>query len=182
MIDQELGIFGCLPEFKSAAERAQLSQVKWEAAMLGRLLRYYDVAHMAPMLRTKCEEATGLRRLLFTWFHNAFPSFPVWLVFRKVPYLHTLKMEDFLHRFGKTQVFDGWVDARAAVPDWWLDEQRPIGLVFEYLHGMGAAIMTDCERPMSSDTTRIVKSFRGKPYYFEALDNFLEGLGWRPLL
>jgi hypothetical protein len=66
------------------------------------------------------------------------------------------------------------------MPDRWLDSGLPFALVFEYCHGFGAAVMTECERPLGEDNTRLVKNHRGKNYYFEPLSEFLSGLAWNP--
>jgi hypothetical protein len=175
-----MDFFSKLPEHLSSETAAQISHLKWEAAIVSRMLNFYGLERMGVILRHRCKEATGTGRLLFTWFHNTFPDFPVWLVFDKVRYLHLLTMEDFVARFTKTPVFDAYLTARDAVPGEWAESGRPVALVFEYIHGLGAAVITDCERPLGEDSTRIVKNYRGQNISMESFDDFLKGLGWVP--
>lgn len=181
MDDNGPGIWDGIPQRLPPGERQALAQLGWEEAMVSRILRLYGREALTAPIRRACEEKTGHYRLLFLWFADRFPDFPVWLVFRKVRYLHKLTMEDFLKRFSKTPIFDAWLEAQEVVPEAWQEEERPVGLVFEYLHGMGAAILTDCERLLGEDNTRIVKNFRGKNLYLEPLDQFLEALAWQPV-
>jgi hypothetical protein len=165
---------------KSRDELDQISHRKWEATVVSRLLRFYEVEHMAPFIKNLCRERTGKGWLLFVWFLNVYPSFPVWLGFRRVKYLHQLTMDDFLNRFSKTQVFTAYNDVVQEAPEEWLEAGKPVGLVFEQFHGMGATILTDCERPMADEHTRLVKKFRNKEFYFEPLQDFLRSLTWTP--
>jgi len=179
MSDQDPGLFAHLPEM-GPEERRQARCLSWEEQVVARLLRFYDISHLAPELRRRCADRTGYRRLLFSWFHDEHPDFPVWFVFKEVHYLHRLTMEDFLKRFSKMPLFDAWLGAWEEAPEDWVKAGRPLAMVFKYLHGMGAAVLTDCERPLGEDNTRIVKNFRGQNLYLEPLDQFLTGLGWWP--
>ena len=173
------GLWDALPD-DAGRTNQQLSHLRWEATIVSRLLAFYDRKQLAPGLKQRCYDATGASRLLFCWFHDYYPSFPVWLGFRKVRYLHKWAMEDFMDRFSKSPAWEAYAVAKDDMPEHVVDAGLPFGLVFEYIHGMGAAIMTPCERPFGENNTRIVKNFRGVNYYFEPLNEFLEGLRWFP--
>jgi hypothetical protein len=178
--DNDPGLFGRLPPQLSPEERWRAKHLRWQETIVKKLLRFYGLGHTERELRNRCADRTGNHYLLFCWFHDEHPTFPVWFAFRKVRYLHELTLEDYLHRFSKTPLFAAWTEAWEQAPEHWLAAGQPIALAFESLHGMGAAVLTDCERPLADDSTRLVKSFRGVPLYMESLDQFLTGLGWQP--
>jgi hypothetical protein len=158
----------------------QLSIMNWEQTIVKRMLKFYKIEHEVKELKQKCFDATGKSRLLFTWFMELHPDFPVWFGFDKVRYLHQWDMESFLGKFSKSPAFKAYADIEEKIPDRWLESGKPTGLVFEYIHGMGAAVMSDCDRPLGDDDTRIVKSFRNRRFYFQDLGSFLAALGWSP--
>jgi hypothetical protein len=172
--------FEDIHEEKTPEEIAQLSRQRWEENIMGRLLKFYELERLAPVLRHRCKEASGKPFLLFSWFYQEFPDYPVWFAFRKVRYLHEIGMEDFVNRFTKTHLYQAYVDDKEQMPEHAVELDKSFGLVFEYIHGMGATVMTNAERFLQVGQRRFVAEVNGEILHIQPLEHLLASLGWSP--
>lgn len=165
----------------------QLKQVRWEEAMVKRLLRFYGLSQLEPSLRTLCHDATGEDRLQFCWFMYEYPDFPVWLTAEKVPFSFDMRFTQMVRQGLKLKVFELMEQNRDQAPSYWNDAGQPVGLVFELLHtgGRGAMwVAHDCYRPARRRAFRyLVEDPLARTSRFFVLDSFeifLESLQWEP--
>jgi hypothetical protein len=155
-------------------------QRRWEHKIVGTILKHFGLVAEATEMAKMVREKTGLACLTFDVFYHHYPSFPLWLAARKIPYVHETTMSDFIKGFTKTKMYRAFTDCESEIPDW-RDEDRS-GLVFEWLHVWPLAIIHNCYRGLKDQETVVFHHFpvTEQLVSVQSFSSFLNALAWTP--
>lgn len=112
------------------------ARIEWKVMHM--LLEKFNLKTAKNEIITKCHEMTGHNRLPFKLFHEMYPNFPIWLIPDSIPYasrelLFGIPMSVNKSQQSYSKILTAYANALESVDENWLEEGRPIGLVFEVL-------------------------------------------------
>ncbi len=171
-------LFSVADERVDREQAHNLSLVRFEETVVGRLLKFHGLESRGPELRARCRSLTGRAHLLFIHFLDEYPTFPVFAVFDKITYLHDLTVEDWVRRFTKTEVFKRYEVARPLALA--RDEAKPLALIFPTFNFGGVMIVHTTPAGMRPGCRRMSAAVDDSVYTFEPLEDFLATQRWVP--
>lgn len=176
----------------AAQIRRAMKKVRFQELAVIQLLDHYRLRNEEAALRQLCYDQTGERHLLFSWFLNIHPDFPVWLgaqnLLVEVP-------RQFVARYrlspnkktGRrpvlyTRLFRALDDLRAHTPVGW---ESPVALVFRWWHSLSChpwKVLHTADTPLTDwrEQVRIETTDGSETVTLEDLNPFLSGLRWSP--
>lgn len=166
-------------------KKQALTDQRWEENVLKRVLSAGGHNQLIRELKREVGEATDEPRLYFDTFIEAFPNFPLWLHCHKIPYVFETDARQFYSTklWRRTKIHKDWLEALDRVPDYW--GQRPVGLVFEWLHASGQhKIYHNCgvnlqrDFPHSRLELTLPVEDGHTHFWLDNLDDFLKIIGW----
>lgn len=153
-----------------------LSLLRFEEMVTTRLLRFHELSSLAPILRQRCRELTGHGHLLFRHFLANHPSYPVYMIFDKVPYLHELTVEDWVRRLTKTLVYKKYQEAKLLVPEMW--QEKSFAMVIPTYNFDGTMIIHTTPGGTRPGCRRMTANVDYEILTFESLEDFCETQKW----
>lgn len=174
-------------------EKSQQRQIRWEESVVKQLLlashSSADAYNIVRALKARHASDTDEYQLTFADFHHEFPAFPAWLHCDKVPYAFDTQVAQLYKDPHKCIIYKNFVEAQKYTPDYWLG--RPVGFVFEWLHGGGKykvlhTLTTEC-RIWPSTHLQFNMIDKKDPFstgesnfsvYLDNLDVFVKNLGY----
>jgi hypothetical protein len=112
-------------QFNADASRLR-SDLGYEAGIVKKILGRAGLAASEARLRQRCRDVTGCPDLTLAWFKQEYPDFPVNLVARKLPWVHTMDLPMFFLSFTKTKLWSAWQEAMEH------EGEESVGLVFPF--------------------------------------------------
>src|SRR4051812_34526474 len=104
--------FGQYVEDLSKADPGIPAAERWEHKVVYKLLKYYGMESIASEMAGLVRDRTGgVKRLTFAMFKEYQPKFPMWLVCRRVPYIHAQEPQDYFRKFAKTRLYKSFLNA-----------------------------------------------------------------------
>jgi hypothetical protein len=83
------------------------------------------------------KQTTGEKPYLsVAYFNSQYPSFPVWLVPRKIGYMYQVTLKDLFNKFSSSKLATAWIDAYDEQP-----KDKPTALVFDVLGVKGKQLV-----------------------------------------
>lgn len=165
-----------------ARDREDTGPAAVEEKVVKAILKRAGVLPRLADIKEACEARTGSPRISLQWFQLEYPSFPVWLGARSVPWVRDL-WGDLRDRFTKTELFKGWEAVGESQPP---GDDRPVGLVFTWpqfaecvLHNHWRGGDLGAEKVPGVRILITLKSL-GEPLVVEPLAQYLEYLAWEP--
>lgn len=139
-----------------AAKKAT-SLIAYEEKIVKKILTSAGMANNAKELAMRAKEKTGKARLSFELFYEEYPTFPVYLAIRKLPFVHKIMTKDLFNKFCSTIMFKEW--------QWFVDEApvvtKPIGLVFDWPGIKGTQMVLhnmQCTQEWFDNNLRLVRA------------------------
>lgn len=166
----------------AARDREDTGPAATEEKVVKAILKRAGALPRLDAIKESCLDRTGNARISLQWFQLEYPSFPVWLGARSVPWVRDL-WGDLRDRFTKTDLFKGWEAVGESQPP---GDDRPVGLVFTWpqfaecvLHNHWRGGDIGAERVPGLRILITLKSL-GEPLVIEPLAQYLDTLGWEP--
>lgn len=162
------------PRFEAQSKAAQ--QERWEHRVVGKMLTHFSATQFAGALT----EASGGPKWRFEGFKRVFPSFPIWLAMRKIPWAAETTVSDFAKNFTKTRIFKAFEEVEVDAPAAFRGGR--FGLVFEWLHTWPTAIIHNFYHSLNATGT-IIQHYSGKEkerFAVQSFESFLQSLPWLP--
>ena len=166
------------------------SEVTSSESALKVLLKRFPSAGTMAELKSACKAQTSSSRVTLSWFHQEFPSFPVKLVYKKVPWIRDM-WDGLYNRFKKSDLYCAWKEEEST---WKTSEDfmsKPMVLVFMWpkwklccIHNceskkFGGSWYSVATGSDNRDTLKIVRSLGcGESFVIEPFDQFLDCINW----
>jgi hypothetical protein len=138
-------------------ERRAAARVAYEERIVKKILVRGGLDGEIGKLCMRAKEKTGKARLTFEWFYEEYPSFPVYLSMRKVPFVYQVTPKDLFNKFCSTPMFKIWEEFRDEAPV----RDRPVALVFDWPAVKGTQmVIHNWERPQEwfDGNLRLIRS------------------------
>ena len=168
--------------FDLEAWKAQ-KQESYEETILKKIMKRFDIQSRIADLKRRCHEVTGVYSLNLDWFFDEYPSFPVRLITRSIPYVHQITVVDFFKGFKKTRLFADFEDA---ILTFGIDlEEKPIAMIFNW-PGLGSMAFHNYKVNWDTTDTRLIKLCKfmspNQTFVLETLGAFLDCVAetWQP--
>lgn len=110
------------------AEKKAISQHAYEEKIIKQILTHVGLEKEVGKLCMPVKEKTGRGRLTFEWFYEAYPSFPIYLGMRKIPFAFQVSAKDLFNKFHTTPMYNEWMNFCDEAPA----EDKPLGIVFDW--------------------------------------------------
>ena len=110
--------------------------------MVRKVLKHFGINITGAALRQSAGEFGESDLATFSWFVHEFPSFPVMLGARFIPYVHEITLADLYKRISRTKIYSAYEELRAAAPD--DSAEGKIGLIFHW-PDLGDMVLHDYE-------------------------------------
>lgn len=169
---------------KDGMADAQVSRERWEHRAMAQLMDHFNLASAKPTVARLVQDRTRVRRLSFDVFKELYPSFPMWLSFWKIPYLHDTDLGiDFAKpaTLRKNKIFRAFGEAEAAAPAFY-QEDGASGIVFEWIRrGTGYILhngRAHTRRAEGEEYGEHLYHFREQTVVFQTFSSFLKSLTW----
>lgn len=138
-------------------------------------------------LKSLCKSKTASQRVTLAWLSEEFSSFPVRMVYKKVPWVRDM-WDGLYNKFKKTYLYSEWEEEenKCKLEG---DTDRPMVIAFswpkwktccihncesaKYGGSLGSAISNK-----SKDVFKIIRSFSEETFVIEPFDQFLESISW----
>ena len=153
--------------------------VRWETRILQKIANRFKMSKLMSQIRVANKESTGKTDADIASFDSLYPSFPLRLVARKLPYIVKVSVADLFRRpttLGPWKLYLELVDAAEAVGD-----PRDVTFVFDWPKLTAMALTT---YPFSSNEVRCFCSGLvgqvGRPISMVRFDDLLRELTWEP--
>lgn len=104
------------------------SAVAYEEKILKKILIRAGMEGKIKELAFRAKETTGKASLSFAAFYDEYPTFPIYLGMRKVPYAWKVPITDLFNKFCSTPMFKAWEEFKNEAPV----EDVPVGVVFDW--------------------------------------------------
>ena len=156
------------------------------------LLKRFPSIGTLQQLKSLCKSQNTSSRVTLSWFSDEFPSFPVRMIYKKVPWVRDM-WDGLYSRFKKTDLYSAWKEEE----DSWKTQSsedflnKPMAIVFQWpkwklccMHNceskkFGGSWYSLAANQEGKDTLRIVRSLSsGETYVIEPFDQFLDGINW----
>lgn len=162
------------------ADRTVTVNQRWEHKVIQTILSHYGLQSEAAAMARQVKEATGQSRLTFEVFKQTHPSFPTWLVCRKIPWTGDYKAEYMGEKFKESNVYREFMKAESEAPSQYWEGR--LGLVFEWLHNGNMCIISNNYRQMNSEGWAFFYSFPKLDQLFavQPFSAFLDSTAWSP--
>lgn len=151
-----------------------------EEKVVKAVLRKFGIIEKLGSIKDQAKQATGHARISLDWFQIAYPSFPLWMGAKTVPWVRDL-WGDLRDRFTRTKLFEAWEAVSEHQPP---GDGRAVGLVFTW-PAFGECILHSHFRGgdlgfEKVPGLRIVVSMKSleTPLTIEPFAQFLEYLDW----
>lgn len=168
------------------AESNANRQIRFEETCMNKLLAKFALSAASGRLKSACRTATGQYKLTFEWFEQEYPSFPVRIHFRKMPFTHKINFSDLFKRMTKLPFVEDFMELSDSQ-----DDGRPTALVFswaamkdaELREGVGTTVIHNMAGGIDIRGTTINRRILTDPpqtLVVMPYADFLDGLKWRP--
>lgn len=151
-----------------------------EEKVVKSILRKFGLTQRLETIKSRAREETGHAKISLDWFQLAYPSFPLWLGAKTIPWVRDL-WGDLRDRFTRTKLYEGWQSVAELQPP---GDDRAVGLVFTW-PAFGECILHSHFRGgdlgfEKVPGLRIVVSMKSleTPLTVEPFAQFLEYLEW----
>jgi hypothetical protein len=153
-----------------------LSMAHYEDRIVRKLMTQAGLQTQIPVMLKEVHDTTGVKpNLTFGLFHDHFPSFPVWLSIRRVPFVHEVSIKDLFNRFPSLKITEWWSEAVEAGP-----EGKPAALIFDFPGVKGSQLVChNWDTDMELRETRICRRIgpgRGQLIWIERFEPFFDGI------
>lgn len=171
-------------QFHSKEQTDRTAQDRWEHKIVGNILAKFNLQSSGKqIMQIGAKREPKLHSLRFYAFKQLYPSFPVWLVCRKIPYVYRdLTPERMVKSWTKLKVFEAFEQAETEAPPEY-QTGSSFGIVFEWLGVFPVAIMSNAYYESEFSETVFKRTLRNvQPYQHMAIqsfDNFLGSLRWK---
>lgn len=169
------------PELQGASREEEKS-FKWEHKVVGLVLQHFGLAGHGASLSATAKARVGRYRLTFEIFKEAFPSFPMWLSPRKIPFANKVTIQHLAKDFRKTKLFKAFLREEAAAPEPF--QSGRFGVVFEWLNTWPVAIIHNDFRALRGRGDAWFHNWPDcdPPQHFavQSFSSFLVSLPWVP--
>lgn len=156
-------------------QKIEENQLAYEERIVKKIMTTGGVANKIGRLGMRAKEATGHGKILFTWLMDEYPSFPVFLVPRRLGLIYQAGVKHLFNNFDKLPTMNEWALIKAEA-----DPAMPLGLVFDWAGVKGTQmVMHNWTTPIELDdgNLRIVKRVgQGKHaemVYIEQFSSFM---------
>lgn len=158
--------------------QADTAQRAYAHKMVKKLMERFHLDH-ARLLRDVKDVVGDGAQLSFNAFHANYPSFPVWLAYKKVPFVHETTIKDLFDGFSKWGPTKEWEAACEEAPD-----DTATGLVFDCPGVKGTQLILHNWLPPPSATVLLLKdpAEDGGYCFLEKYESFLRMIEdrWAP--
>ncbi len=154
------------------------------------LLKRFPTIGSLKELKTACKSQTSSSRVTLSWLSEEFPSFPVRMAYKKVPWVRDM-WDGLYNRFKKTDLYSSWKEEE----DNWklLSEEeylvKPMAVVFNWpkwkmccMHNCESTrfggVLLNSSYGKTSDVLKIVRVISGETFVIEPFDQFLGNVSW----
>lgn len=150
----------------------------YEERILKQVMSAIGVREKISLLKSRCQEVTGSYNLNWDWFNDEFPTFPVRLMVRSIPYVHTVTLLDLFQRFSKTPIYKGYCDAIDLYGE---SDAKADGLVFNW-PGVGSMCFHTFRVDFDTSESRFSRRIGEKTFVLEKLGSLLDSVleVWSP--
>lgn len=170
-----------IPPVFAAPDKEVTVTDRWEHRVVKKLLQYFGRTEHAASMTREAKARTGVAGLTFAAFKQRFPTFPMWLTCRKIPFVHEMTFQEAA-KFKKCRVFKAFEKAESEAPEPY--QEGRFGLVFEWLHVWPMAIIHNDYQTPRLEALSLTYPFphTDPPQLFalQSFDTYLASLLWSP--
>lgn len=149
----------------------------FESRMVKEVLKFYGLGSVEKDLRGAAKRVTGEGSLNFRWFDEFYPSFPVRLGARSLPYVFKWGPSQCRKHFTSSPMWKAFEDVRDNVPEH-LDNGQ-IGVIF-YWNEYGNIVLSNYDHDIPTCTHFQGLNLYNKRFWMEDVKSFLGRLNWHP--
>lgn len=154
-------------------------------------LKRFPSVGTVPQLKSICKSQGG-SKVTLSWISDEFSSFPVRMVYKKVPWVRDM-WDGLYSRFKKTDLYLSW---KEEIDSWKVQSSddfinKPMAIVFQWpkwklccMHNcesakFGGSWYSVASSSAGRDTLKIVRALpTGETFVIEPFDQFLDNINW----
>lgn len=151
----------------------------YEEKVIKTLLIQLGLRNSIRQIQSRAEEVTGVRTINYDWLLDAYPTFPVRIFARSIPYVAKIKVSDLFKRFTQTVIYKNFIDGLELFN---VDTTQPAAMIFIWPN-LGQFALHNYFVDWSEEyETRITRTLREGSFTLEKFKTFINTIGsrWEP--
>lgn len=182
MINPFDDVFDKIPPLEMDAGFEASKNQRWEHRVCKVLLEHYGLQTYARSIMEVSRAGRGVRALTFEAFKASFPSFPLWLVCRKIPWVHKTEFADLVRKFTKSRPFKAYQRFEGDAPEAY--RAGRLGVVFEWVRVWPMCVLTNYYHGTTAGETAVFYEAKAtnprELFVLQSFRSFLNNLPWAP--